>query len=215
MQDEYLSRHPQPEKGGNPWLNAWQMIEDPDYNLDQDPLPAWMRAKRAIVKNWDAIVELNGNRQRTIERVSNFKELVSLRPSAPGYEPSRSLVLLGPSLHDGLQGCNNPCVEVTHGLHHWAVHLCCYWLEKEHQLGDLKLSYVQPPERQHMIDTWDPKLYEGTPDVEPEYEDYMDRFLAISEKTADDEEDQSEMDTVGSAFVDELLQMDDLEEEEE
>lgn len=53
------------------------MIEDPDYNMDQDPLPAWMRAKRTIVQNWDAIEELNGNRQRTIERIRDFTELVS------------------------------------------------------------------------------------------------------------------------------------------
>ena len=78
MQDEYLSRHPQEAKGGNPWLNAWKMIEDPDQNLDGDFMPAWIRAKRAIVKNWDEIEELNGNRQRTIDRIREFTELVSL-----------------------------------------------------------------------------------------------------------------------------------------
>lgn len=63
-----------------------------------------------------------------------------------------------------------------------------------------------------MIDTWDPELYKGTPDPEVEYDDYLDRFLAISEKSAalDGEEEDEQMDTVGQAFVDELLQMDDV-----
>ena len=68
---------------------------------------------------------------------------------------------------------------------------------------------LQSPERQHQIDTWDPALYKGTPDPEVEYEDYLDKFLAISEKTAElEEQEEGELDTVGSAFVDELLEMD-------
>ena len=84
-QDEYLARNPQEQPGGDPWLNAWRMIKDPDYNLDNDPLPAWMRAKRAIVENWDAIEELNGNRQQTIDRIGAFTELVSLSSSRLSY----------------------------------------------------------------------------------------------------------------------------------
>ena len=78
LQDEYLARNPQEQPVGDPWLNAWRMIKDPDYNLDDDPLPAWMRAKRAIVENWEAIEELNGDRQQTIDRIGAFTELVSL-----------------------------------------------------------------------------------------------------------------------------------------
>ena len=52
-----------------------------------------------------------------------------------------------------------------------------------------------------MIDTWDPTLYEGTPDESDFKEDYLDQFLTISEKTAEDEEQED----VGQAFVDELL----------
>ena len=52
-----------------------------------------------------------------------------------------------------------------------------------------------------MIDTWDPALYEGTPDESEFKEDYLDQFLTISEKTAEDEEQED----VGQAFVDELL----------
>lgn len=52
-----------------------------------------------------------------------------------------------------------------------------------------------------MIDTWDPALYEGTPDESEFKEDYLDQYLMISEKTAEEEEQEN----VGQAFVDELL----------
>ena len=52
------------------------MIDNPDLNLDNDPLPAWIRAKRTIAENWDGMEALNGNRQRTIERVREYAELV-------------------------------------------------------------------------------------------------------------------------------------------
>ena len=52
-----------------------------------------------------------------------------------------------------------------------------------------------------MIDTWDPALYEGTPDVSEFREDYLDQFLTISEKSAEEEQQED----VGQAFVDELL----------
>lgn len=86
LQDEYLSRHPQEPKEGNPWINAWNMIDDPDYNLDGDPLPAWMRAKRAIVSNWDAIEQLNGNRQQTIDRIGAYTEQVNILHSYFNWE---------------------------------------------------------------------------------------------------------------------------------
>ena len=94
MQDEYLARNPQEQPGGDPWLNAWKLIKDPDYNLDNDPLPAWMRAKRAIVENWDAIEELNGNRQQTIDRIGAFTELVSVSHTELSYHVGDIILIL-------------------------------------------------------------------------------------------------------------------------
>ena len=63
---------------------------------------------------------------------------------------------------------------------------------------------LQSPERQYMVDTWDPELFEGQEDPDPPKDDYLDQFLAISEQTAD-QEDQAVEESEGQAFVDELL----------
>lgn len=64
-----------------------------------------------------------------------------------------------------------------------------------------------------MIDTWDPKLFEGTPDAPLLEDNYLDQYLKISEKTAEEEEEGP--DNEGQAFVDELLsELDDESEDE-
>jgi hypothetical protein len=44
---------------------------------------------------------------------------------------------------------------------------------------------VQSEEREHLIDTFDPSLYEGEKDVEVDKPDYLDKYLVLSEETSD------------------------------
>ena len=44
---------------------------------------------------------------------------------------------------------------------------------------------MQSEERQHLLDTFDPSLYEGEKDSEEQQPDYMDKFLVLSEDTSD------------------------------
>lgn len=45
---------------------------------DLDPLPSWIRAKKAIAHNWDVMEKLAGSRKETVKNLREFFSMVRL-----------------------------------------------------------------------------------------------------------------------------------------
>lgn len=53
---------------------------------DIDPLPAWIRAKKAIAQNWELMEKLTGTRKDVLRNMREFSDLVK-SPRKPLSSP--------------------------------------------------------------------------------------------------------------------------------